>query len=127
MNKYYIDGSCNNLTGNGSWAYVNETETDIGSGELINTTNNQAELTSLMMLLLSTDESVNVLCDSTYVIGSISRNWNNVKNVELITAIKNIVKEKKAKGLKIILTRIKSEDNLAHKYAITDSTVEIEL
>ena len=89
MIDVYTDGSCLGNPGNGGWAFLVKKNDIISSrsGVVLNTTNNQMELTAAIKAIefLDTNDVVNLLTDSNYVKNGITswiKNWkiNNWKN-----------------------------------------------
>ncbi len=89
MIDVYTDGSCLGNPGNGGWAFLVKKNDIISSrsGFVLNTTNNQMELTAAIKAIefLDTNDVVNLLTDSNYVKNGITswiKNWkiNNWKN-----------------------------------------------
>ena len=61
------------------------------------TTNNQMELLAIKAALVSIKkpiESLEIVSDSEYSIGVLTKNWKPKKNIELINSIKKLLKEK---------------------------------
>jgi ribonuclease HI len=89
MIDVYTDGSCLGNPGNGGWAFLVKKNDIISSrsGFVLNTTNNQMELTAAIKAIefLDTNDVINLLTDSNYVKNGITswiKNWksNNWKN-----------------------------------------------
>ena len=89
MIDIYTDGSCLGNPGNGGWAFLVKKNDIISSrsGFVLNTTNNQMELTAAIKAIefLDTNDVINLLTDSNYVKNGITswiKNWkiNNWKN-----------------------------------------------
>jgi ribonuclease HI len=89
MIDVYTDGSCLGNPGNGGWAFLVKKNDIISSrsGFVLNTTNNQMELTAAIKAIefLDTNDVINLLTDSNYVKNGIIswiKNWkiNNWKN-----------------------------------------------
>jgi ribonuclease HI len=89
MIDIYTDGSCLGNPGNGGWAFLVKKNDIISSrsGFVLNTTNNQMELTAAIKAIefIDTDDVINLLTDSNYVKNGITswiKNWkiNNWKN-----------------------------------------------
>jgi len=89
MIEIYTDGSCLGNPGNGGWAFLVKKNEFISSrsGFVINTTNNQMELTAAIKAIefIDTNEVVNLFTDSNYVKNGITswiKNWkiNNWKS-----------------------------------------------
>ena len=89
MIDVYTDGSCLGNPGNGGWAFLVKKNNIISSrsGFVLNTTNNQMELTAAIKAIefLDTNDVINLLTDSNYVKNGITswiKNWkiNNWKN-----------------------------------------------
>mgnify|MGYP001302975667 FL=1 len=100
MIDVYTDGSCLGNPGNGGWAFLVKKNDIISSrsGFVLNTTNNQMELTAAIKAIefLDTNDVINLLTDSNYVKNGITswiknwkiNNWTNsskqpVKNKDL--------------------------------------------
>ena len=100
MIDVYTDGSCLGNPGNGGWAFLVKKNDIISSrsGFVLNTTNNQMELTAAIKAIefLDTKDVINILTDSNYVKNGITswikkwkvNNWKNsskqpVKNKDL--------------------------------------------
>ena len=89
MIDVYTYGSCLGNPGNGGWAFLVKKNDIISSrsGFVLNTTNNQMELTAAIKAIefLDTNDVINLLTDSNYVKNGITswiKNWkiNNWKN-----------------------------------------------
>lgn len=89
MIDVYTDGSCLGNPGNGGWAFLVKKNDTISSrsGFVLNTTNNQMELTAAIKAIefIDTNDVINLLTDSNYVKNGITswiKNWkiNNWKN-----------------------------------------------
>jgi ribonuclease HI len=89
MIDIYTDGSCLGNPGNGGWAFLIKKNDIISSrsGFVLNTTNNQMELTAAIKAIefIDTNDVINLLTDSNYVKNGITswiKNWkiNNWKN-----------------------------------------------
>jgi ribonuclease HI len=89
MIDIYTDGSCLGNPGNGGWAFLVKKNDTISSrsGFVLNTTNNQMELTAAIKAIefIDTNDVINLLTDSNYVKNGITswiKNWkiNNWKN-----------------------------------------------
>lgn len=89
MIDVYTDGSCLGNPGNGGWAFLVKKNDIISSrsGFVLNTTNNQMELTAAIKAIefIDTNDVINLLTDSNYVKNGIIswiKNWkiNNWKN-----------------------------------------------
>jgi ribonuclease HI len=89
MIDVYTDGSCLGNPGNGGWAFLVKKNDIISSrsGFVLNTTNNQMELTAAIKAIefIDTNDVINLLTDSNYVKNGITswiKNWkiNNWKN-----------------------------------------------
>ena len=89
MIDVYTDGSCLGNPGNGGWAFLVKKNDIISSRSVfvLNTTNNQMELTAAIKAIefLDTNDVINLLTDSNYVKNGITswiKNWkiNNWKN-----------------------------------------------
>jgi ribonuclease HI len=89
MIDIYTDGSCLGNPGNGGWAFLVKKNDIISSrsGFVLNTTNNQMELTAAIKAIefIDTNDVINLLTDSNYVKNGITswiKNWkiNNWKN-----------------------------------------------
>jgi ribonuclease HI len=89
MIDVYTDGSCLGNPGNGGWAFLVKKNDIISSrsGFVLNTTNNQMELTAAIKAIefLDTNDVINLLTDGNYVKNGITswiKNWkiNNWKN-----------------------------------------------
>lgn len=100
MIDVYTDGSCLGNPGNGGWAFLVKKNDTISSrsGFVLNTTNNQMELTAAIKAIefIDTNDVINLLTDSNYVKNGITswiknwkiNNWTNsskqpVKNKDL--------------------------------------------
>lgn len=77
----FCDGACEPNPGAGGWGYavyMDGSEVDSGFGGLVETTNNQMELTGLLMALAWLEanratEPALILCDSMYVVDGINK------------------------------------------------------
>lgn len=91
--QIYTDGSCR-ANGNGGIGVVwlkNDKKIFEYSKGFKNTTNNQMELKAIYVALKSISkpiDSLEIITDSEYCIGVITKPWNPKKNIELIAKIK---------------------------------------
>lgn len=104
MLKVYIDGSSKGNPGpGGAGTVIKDTSSDeiigihgIGLGVV---TNNQAEFMALKHALIQLKERllsgspINILTDSTLVVGVFSQNWKARANLDLVVEIKELLKE----------------------------------
>lgn len=85
--SFYTDGACSNNGNNGigGWAYVECIPSDGGiktkvcSGNKVNTTNNEMELTAVYMALVKSlkagYECITIYTDSAYIVNAITKGW----------------------------------------------------
>lgn len=113
----YTDGSCR-ANGNGGIGIVwlkNDEKTFEYSKGFKNTTNNQMELKAIYVALKSISkpiDSLEIITDSEYCIGVITKPWNPKKNIELIAKIKKqLVETQKLVKDPIKWTHIKGHSN----------------
>jgi cyclic pyranopterin phosphate synthase len=90
--QIYTDGSCKGNPGPGGWAAIIIKEGTIVqkiSGNNVQTTNNQMEITAVIegLKYLEIGSSVEIFSDSTYVINSMTKNWKRNVNKELWTLL----------------------------------------
>ena len=104
MVKVYIDGSSKGNPGPGGAGIVIK---DASSDEIIGihgiglgvVTNNQAEFMALRHALIELkerllcDSPINILTDSTLVVGVFSQNWKARANLDLVVEIKGMLRE----------------------------------
>jgi ribonuclease HI len=104
MLKVYIDGSSKGNPGPGGVGIVIK---DGSSDEIIGihgiglgvVTNNQAEFLALKHALIElkerllSDSPINILTDSTLVVGIFSQNWKARANLDLVVEIKGLLRE----------------------------------
>lgn len=90
----YTDGSCR-VNGDGGvgivWLKDGNKVFEYSKGYK-NTTNNRMELTAIYIALKSIKKSIDylqIVTDSEYSIGVITKSWNPKKNIELINKIKS--------------------------------------
>ena len=136
--QVFTDGSCR-ANGNGGIGVV-----WLKNGEKVfeyskmykNTTNNQMELLAIDTALKSIKkpiDSLEIISDSEYAIGVLTKPWNPKKNVELIKKIKNQLAETQKKiANPIIFTHTKGHstdiyNNMADKLATKASDLYDEI
>ena len=128
MIRIYTDGACSENPGPGGWAsiWVSDNDIKVNSGCNPKTTNNQMELTAVVVSLRRISSSnksqeYEVYSDSAYVINSINNNWierwrlnnwktskgNDVKNVELWMECLKLLSQIKRMGIKITFIKVK--------------------
>ena len=90
MVKVYTDGAYAPSRDQGGWAFVIiEDENKIFSdyGEVLNTTNNRMEILgcikAIEWLKANNIQECNIISDSMYVIGTMSKNWKRKLNIDL--------------------------------------------
>ena len=114
----YTDGSCRG-NGNGGvgiiWLKDGNKVFEYSKG-FKNTTNNKMELMAIYIALSSIKKEINsleIVSDSEYAIGVLTKSWNPKKNKELIEVIKQ----------RIILTQnlVKSPIKWSHTYGHSDN------
>ena len=133
--RIYTDGACSENPGPGGWAsiWVSDNGIKVISGNNPNTTNNQMELTAVVVSLrrvrnfLTTlsnpwmSKEYEIYSDSAYVVNSINNNWidrwrlngwktskgDNVKNVELWMECLKLLSQIKQMGIKITFIKVK--------------------
>ena len=104
MIEIYIDGSSKRNPGpSGAGIVIQDKATQETLGihgiPLGCVTNNQAEFLALKHALIElkirelSDDPVNILTDSQLVVGIFSQNWKARANLELVTEIRNLLKE----------------------------------
>lgn len=121
--KIYTDGSCR-ANGNGGVGIVwlkNEEKILEYSKGFKNVTNNKMELTAIYIALKSISkpiDSLEIISDSEYSIGVITKPWNPKKNIELIAKIKKqLVETQKLVKNPIKWTHTKGHsDNIWNNY-----------
>ncbi|ALS54409.1 pol protein, partial [Simian immunodeficiency virus] len=90
---YYVDGACNRNSKMGKAGYI----TQYGKQrvkELENTTNQQAELTAILMALQDSGDQVNIVTDSQYALGIISSHPTQSDSPLVEQIIQELVKKK---------------------------------
>lgn len=127
--RIYTDGACSENPGPGGWASVLVSDNDIkvNSGCNPKTTNNQMELTAVVVSLRRIvsnhckGDTYEVYSDSAYVVNSINNNWierwrlngwktskgDDVKNVELWMECLKLLSQMKQMGIKITFIKVK--------------------
>ena len=99
MIDIYTDGSCLGNPGNGGWAFLVKKNDIISSrsGFVLNTTNNQMELTAAIKAIefIDSDEVINIFTDSNYVKNGITSWIKKWKINNWINSSKQPVKNKK--------------------------------
>lgn len=121
--KIYTDGSCRG-NGNGGigvvWLKNGEKVYDFSKG-FKNTTNNQMELIAIYTALRSIKkeiDSLEIISDSEYSIGVLTKPWNIRKNIELIAKIKKQLMETQ----KLVKSPIKWTHTRGHQSDNSDNT-----
>ena len=133
--RIYTDGACSENPGPGGWAsiWVSDNGIKVISGNNPNTTNNQMELTAVVVSLrrvrnfLTTlsnpwmSKEYEIYSDSAYVVNSINNNWidrwmlndwktskgDDVKNVELWMECLKLLSKIRQMGVKITFIKVK--------------------
>lgn len=133
--RIYTDGACSENPGPGGWAsiWVSDNGIKVISGNNPNTTNNQMELTAVVVSLrrvsnfLTTlsnpwmSKEYEIYSDSAYVVNSINNNWvdrwmlndwktsrgDGVKNVELWMECLKLLSKIRQSGVKITFIKVK--------------------
>lgn len=133
--RIYTDGACSENPGPGGWAsiWVSDNGIKVSSGCNPNTTNNQMELTAVVVSLrmvsnfLTTSfntwmsKEYEIYSDSAYVVNSINNNWidrwrlngwktskgDGVKNVELWMECLKLLSQIRQMGVKITFIKVK--------------------
>ena len=133
--RIYTDGACSENPGPGGWAsiWVSDNGIKVISGNNPNTTNNQMELTAVVVSLrrvrnfLTTlsnpwmSKEYEIYSDSAYVVNSINNNWvdrwmlndwktskgDDVKNVELWMECLKLLSKIRQSGVKITFIKVK--------------------
>ena len=133
--RIYTDGACSENPGPGGWAsiWVSDNGIKVISGNNPNTTNNQMELTAVVVSLrrvrnfLTTlsnpwmSKEYEIYSDSAYVVNSINNNWvdrwmlndwktsrgDDVKNVELWMECLRLLSKIRQMGVKITFIKVK--------------------
>ena len=133
--RIYTDGACSENPGPGGWAsiWVSDNGIKVISGNNPNTTNNQMELTAVVVSLrrvrnfLTTlsnpwmSKEYEIYSDSAYVVNSINNNWidrwmlndwktskgDDVKNVELWMECLRLLYKIRQSGVKITFIKVK--------------------
>ena len=133
--RIYTDGACSENPGPGGWAsiWVSDNGIKVISGNNPNTTNNQMELTAVVVSLrrvrnfLTTSSNpwmskeYEIYSDSAYVVNSINNNWidrwmlndwktskgDDVKNVELWMECLKLLSQIRQMGIKITFIKVK--------------------
>ena len=127
--RIYTDGACSENPGPGGWAsiWVSDNGIKVISGRNPKTTNNQMELTAVVVSLRRIvsnhckGDTYEVYSDSAYVVNSINNNWierwrlngwktskgDDVKNVELWMECLKLLSQMKQMGIKITFIKVK--------------------
>lgn len=133
--RIYTDGACSENPGPGGWAsiWVSDNGIKVISGRNPKTTNNQMELTAVVVSLrrvrnfLTTlsnpwmSKEYEIYSDSAYVVNSINNNWvdrwmlndwktskgDDVKNVELWMECLRLLSKIRQSGVKITFIKVK--------------------
>ena len=145
--RIYTDGACSENPGPGGWAsvWMSDNNIKVISGCNPKTTNNQMELTAVVVSLRkinSSDKSseYEIYSDSAYVVNSINNNWierwrlngwktskgDDVKNVELWMECLKLLSQIRQMGIKITFIKVKghSGDTL-NEYADEKAREEV--
>lgn len=129
MIQVYCDGACSGNPGPGSWAFVIPSLGIEKSGYQDATTNNRMELTAVveaLSYLSSTnsqsysDQGVEIITDSQYVVKSMTENWRKLKNTDLWSAITSLC----SLGWKITWTWIKGHASNPYNTRCDELAVE---
>ena len=127
--RIYTDGACSENPGPGGWAsvWICDDNIKVKSGCNPKTTNNQMELTAVVVSLRRIvsnhckGDTYEVYSDSAYVVNSINNNWvdrwmlngwktskgDDVKNVELWMECLKLLSQIKQMGIKITFIKVK--------------------
>ena len=127
--RIYTDGACSENPGPGGWAsvWICDDNIKVKSGCNPKTTNNQMELTAVVVSLRRIvsnhckGDTYEVYSDSAYVVNSINNNWidrwrlngwktskgDDVKNVELWMECLKLLSQMKQMGIKITFIKVK--------------------
>lgn len=127
--RIYTDGACSENPGPGGWAsvWICDDNIKVKSGCNPKTTNNQMELTAVVVSLRRIvsnhckGDDYEVHSDSAYVVNSINNNWierwrlngwktskgDDVKNVELWMECLKLLSQIKQMGIKITFIKVK--------------------
>ena len=127
--RIYTDGACSENPGPGGWAsvWICDDNIKVKSGCNPKTTNNQMELTAVVVSLRRIvsnhckGDTYEVYSDSAYVVNSINNNWidrwrlngwktskgDDVKNVELWIECLKLLSQIRQMGIKITFIKVK--------------------
>lgn len=127
--RIYTDGACSENPGPGGWAsvWICDDNIKVKSGCNPKTTNNQMELTAVVVSLRRIvsnhckGDTYEVYSDSAYVVNSINNNWidrwrlngwktskgDDVKNVELWMECLKLLSQIRQMGIKITFIKVK--------------------
>ena len=127
--RIYTDGACSENPGPGGWAsvWICDDNIKVKSGCNPKTTNNQMELTAVVVSLRRIvsnhckGDTYEVYSDSAYVVNSINNNWidrwrlngwktskgDAIKNVELWMECLKLLSKIKQMGIKITFIKVK--------------------
>ena len=147
--RIYTDGACSENPGPGGWAsiWVSDNGIKVISGNNPNTTNNQMELTAVVVSLrrvrnfLTTlsnpwmSKEYEIYSDSAYVVNSINNNWvdrwmlndwktsrgDDVKNVELWMECLKLLSKIRQSGVKITFIKVKGHSGEYHERSLYES------
>ena len=127
--RIYTDGACSENPGTGGWAsiWVSDNKIKVKSGCNPKTTNNQMELTAVVVSLRRIvsnhceGDTYEIYSDSAYVVNSINNNWidrwrlnnwktskgDDVKNVELWMECLKLLSQIRQMGVKLTFMKVK--------------------
>lgn len=127
--RIYTDGACSENPGPGGWAsvWICDDNIKVKSGCNPKTTNNQMELTAVVVSLRRIvsnhckGDTYEIYSDSAYVVNSINNNWidrwrlngwktskgDDVKNIELWMECLKLLSQIRQMGIKITFIKVK--------------------
>lgn len=99
MIEIYTDGAYSSLRDQGGWAFVvlsNGEKVFSDCGGEVKTTNNRMEIQSVIEAIKYANSNnikeFTIFSDSMYVIGTMTKNWQKKKNVDLWLVLDEIIK-----------------------------------
>lgn len=100
MIEIYTDGAYSPLRNQGGWAFIvlkEGTKVSQGYDCVKNTTNNRMEVQSVIEAIKHMNDQhikeFTIYTDSMYVIGTMTKNWQKKKNVDLWIELDNIIQK----------------------------------
>lgn len=108
MFRAFVDGRCRGNPGPGAWGafIVEDGQLNKLYGSLAYVTNNQAELWAIIMVLreLPRDADIEIVTNSTYILGAVANNWRRRRNSELLSELTEQLKNRKVRMIRADLS-----------------------